>query len=109
MEGLTMDEMHIKEVFSNEAFVKSIMELETPEEVQEALQKEGIDLSVDEIVTIMKLAEKKIANGGELSEEELESVTGGVIWAIVIIFAIVGVGFATATTGAAVSSARRRW
>jgi lactobin A/cerein 7B family class IIb bacteriocin len=108
-EGFAMDEMRIKEVFSNEEFVKSIMELETPEEVQEALRKESIDLSIDEIVKILNLVEKKIANDGELNEEELESVTGGFLG--LFITACVGLilGLTAMGTGIEISSRRRRW
>ena len=41
-----MNEAKIKEVFSDEAFVKELLEKETPEEVQEILEKKDIELSI---------------------------------------------------------------
>ena len=89
---MNMEKM--KEVFSDEEFVKSLFELETPEEVQAALKEKEIELSTDEICQMRDFLsryqegtlteeEKKAVelagkyNKGELSEEELENVSGG--------------------------------
>ena len=79
-----MNEEKIKEVSSDEEFVKSLMELETPEEVQKALAEKDIDLSVDDIKKIAKLIQKKA--DGELSDEDLESVAGGSVTVAVVLF-----------------------
>jgi lactobin A/cerein 7B family class IIb bacteriocin len=109
MEGFVMDEMHIKELFSNEEFVKSIMELETPEEVQEALRKEDIELSTDEIVKILNLVEKKSSDDGELTEEDLESVSGGILGIFISLIVVGILALAGMATGGAMSLNRRRW
>ena len=44
---MNMDKM--REVFSDEEFVKGLFELETPEEVQAALEEKEIELSTGEI------------------------------------------------------------
>ena len=44
-----MNEQKIKEIFSDEIFVKSLLNLETAEEVQAALTEKEIELTVDEI------------------------------------------------------------
>ena len=44
-----MNEQIIKEIFSDEIFVKSLLNLETAEEVQAALTEKEIELTVDEI------------------------------------------------------------
>ena len=89
---MNMEKM--KEVFSDEEFVKSLFELETPEEVQAALKEKEIELSTDEICQMRDFLsryqegtlteeEKKAVElagkygEGELSEEELENVSGG--------------------------------
>ncbi|NPV91234.1 MAG: Nif11-like leader peptide family natural product precursor [Firmicutes bacterium] len=72
------DQAKIQEVFSDEAFVKNLLVMETPEEVQEALQKKGVDLTVEDIVKIRDLIAKK-QNAGELSDEDLEGVAGGTV------------------------------
>lgn len=50
-----MNEAKIKEVFSDEAFVKELLEKETPEEVQEILEKKDIELSIEEIVNLREM------------------------------------------------------
>ena len=82
----------MKEIFSDEAFVKSLFELETVTEVQAALKEKGIELSEEEILGIREFLIKvesgeitkeqlelwqKQAEDGELSEEALQQVVGG--------------------------------
>ena len=88
-----MNEEKIREVFSDEKFVKSLMELETPEEVQKALAEKDIDLSVEDIKKIAELLQKKA--DGELSDDELESVAGGGICLgiAVVVYATFGAAF----------------
>lgn len=82
----------VKEVFADEAFAKSVFELETASEIQAALKEKGIELSEEEITSIKDVL-MKVKNGeitkeqiekwsvqlenGELSEEALELVSGG--------------------------------
>ena len=83
----------LKEVFSDEAFVKSLFELESVGEVQAALKEKGIEFSEEEILSIrdflLKVEEGDITKeqlekwtvqleDGELSEEVLEIVAGGI-------------------------------
>ena len=103
-----MNEEKIKKVFSDEEFVKSLMNLETPEAVQKALEEKDIDLSVEDIKKIAELVQKK--DNGELSEDELEEVAGGTD--VGAIAAVVGavVGSPVAIVGGVVASIkRRRW
>ena len=83
----------VKEVFADEAFAKSVFELETASEIQAALKEKGIELSEEEITSIQDVL-MKVKNGevtkeqiekwsvqlenGELSEEALELVSGGI-------------------------------
>ena len=74
-----MNNEQLKELFSDEAFVTSILELETVEEVQKALADKGLELSIDEIITIKNtLANEET----ELSEDDLENVAGGGLFEI---------------------------
>lgn len=98
----------VKEVFADEAFAKSVFELETVSEVQAALKEKGIELSEEEITSIqdalMKVKTGEITKeqiekwsvqleNGELSEEALEMVSGGTISLIAfLIIELVGVG-----------------
>ena len=72
-----MNEQRMKEVFSDEAFVKSLFALETVEEVQAALKEKGVELSLEEINGIHDRLLVSINENGELSLEQLENVAGG--------------------------------
>ena len=81
-----MNTEKIKEVFSDEAFVKSLFELESAAAVQAALKEKGVEMTEEEILGIRDLL-AKMENGeitaeqlesGELSEELLAQVAGGV-------------------------------
>jgi hypothetical protein len=74
-----MDQAKVKEIFSDEVFVTSLLKLETPEEAQKALKAKGVEMSLDEIKTLGAALEKAAKNGGTLSEAELEKVAGGVL------------------------------
>ena len=82
----------IKDIFADEAFIKGLFELETAAEVQAALKEEGVEMSEEEILAVRDLLAKmesgeisveqaeqwsKQAESGELSDEMLEQVAGG--------------------------------
>ena len=78
-----MDEKRIKEVFADEAFVKSLFAMESPEEVQKALKDKDIEVSIEDILnlrdSLMRAAEAARKNGGELALEELDEAAGGFV------------------------------
>ncbi len=92
-------------MLSDEKFAKELLQMEKPEDVQIALEKKGIELTLDEIRQIGEFM-RKIQNGevsqeqvqrmadGELSEDELEEVAGGCI-IMTILGILVGGTFAT--------------
>ena len=90
-----MNEERIKEVFSDEEFVKELFNKETPEEAQALLVEKEIDLSIDELVKIKDLVDAKLqeAENGESPEltEELSDVAGGYlpVAAIVIVSIVI--------------------
>lgn len=106
-----MNEALIKEVFSDEAFVKSLSELETAEEVQAALKEKNLDFSLEDIAEMQTALTKRLND--ELPEDELENVAGG----FAISATIIAVGIAAGSVGAALFSTgsfvnevtRRRW
>lgn len=110
-----MGNYKMKEIFADEAFVKSLMELESAAEVQEALKEKGIELTEDDIMAlrdiILKVEEGEIsreqleswaaqAEDGELPEEMLELVSGGLL----ISSLLIGIAITTAATGVAVGT-----
>ena len=101
-----MNEERIKEVFSDEAFVKELLSRETPEEAQELLAEKDIDVSIEELVKlkdliIAKLQAAESGESAELTEEELENVAGGVIPTLVFFgfFAFVATNVALVANG----------
>ncbi|MDO4731008.1 MAG: Nif11-like leader peptide family natural product precursor [Clostridia bacterium] len=118
-----MNTEKIKEVFSDEIFVGSLFSMDTAAEVQAALKEKGIEMTEDEILSVRDLL-CKVESGeidseqlqnwssqtetGELSEEELEAVAGGVVLsafglilfaAAVIVGAVSGVAIYSKITG----------
>ena len=84
-------ELVIREVFSDEAFVKGLFALETPQEVQAALNEKKIELSIEEIVKTRQLLVRSAENGGVLSDEELQEVSGGFVVSGALIIGIAGI------------------
>ena len=79
-----MNEERIKEIFADEEFVKELFSKETPEEVQALLAEKDIDVSIEELVAIKNIIDKKLqaaADGedGEICDDDLENVAGGVL------------------------------
>ena len=109
---MNMEKM--KAVFADEAFIKQLFELETAAEVQAALKEKGVELTEQEILSVREALVKmdnaeisaeqleqwsKQADRGELPEEMLEYVAGGVAVATVIGVIIAVVGYAAAAAG----------
>lgn len=69
-----MNELKIKEIFSDQAFVESLMEMENAEDVQAAIADKGIELTLNDIEALRA----QLSNTSEeLSEDDLENVAGG--------------------------------
>lgn len=108
-----MSEAKIKEIFSDEAFVKELFTKETPEEAQALLETKGIELSVDEIVKIRNVLVKKLEqaqSGEELSEDDLKDVAGGIIDPLSIVVATICiVNLVMIGVGITHNATRGRW
>lgn len=65
----------IKELLASEEFGNEVKDYETEEELQAAFARHGVELSVEDVRAIC--AQVYVANGGELSDEELDDVAGG--------------------------------
>ena len=108
-----MNEKRIKEVFSDEEFVKELFSKETPEEAQALLAEKEIDMSIDELVKLKDLVAAKLqaAENGEsteITEEDLADVAGGVAVLFAIMgLVVVGVGMMMAIPY--IDFERRRW
>ena len=66
--------MKIEEIFSDKEFVKELVALKDNAAVQAALKAKGLDLTEEKIAAIRESMAKKT---GELSDEQLEQISGG--------------------------------
>ena len=105
-----MNEQRIKEVFSDETFVKQLLEQEDAEQVQALLIEKDIDLSIEDVCKIQELMIKQIKgeiNLEELSEEELEDIFEETP-VVVLMLSDVGSSFVKYITAAVPPIERRR-
>lgn len=73
-----MDKHQIMEVMRDEDFVNEILDMQTTEEVKEAFEKKGIEISLEEFDIISQIISKMVdKNTTELSDDDLEEVSGG--------------------------------
>lgn len=74
-----MKKEEISEAMKDIKFAESIMDMQSPEEIKKAFKAKGVDLSLEEskvvISTIKKIDESE---SGELSEDDLQKIVGGV-------------------------------
>jgi len=91
--------VQLKEVLSDEKFVDELVNLETIDEVKEKLKEKNVDLTTEQIETL----KAKLVNRqeGELSEDDLEDVAGGLLDEIVECF--------TSVFNLITEISRRRW
>ena len=102
---MNMEKM--KEVFSEEAFVKALFEMESVAEMQEALREKSVLMSDEEITALHTFFAKvksgeisreqlaqwsQLAENGELSEEMLEQVAGGLASMFICFGVILAIG-----------------
>lgn len=85
-------EKKLKEIFSDQAFVDKLVEMESAEAVRDALQEEGVEYSVEEIEMIREQLIQKSESGDELKKDQLKEVAGGVAVAAVIFGVAAAVG-----------------
>lgn len=74
-----MDEriQKIKELLESNDFGNEIKDFETAEEFQDAFKKHGVELTLEEVDSV--LVQAALANGAEIDESSLEQVSGGSI------------------------------
>ena len=127
-----MNTEKMKEIFSDEAFVKSLFELDTAAEVHVALKEKGVELTEEDILAIREFfakvesgeisveqLEKWVAQAesGELSDELLEQVSGGSLTALgvaaLVILGVCGVailgGMAACVSALIYECSGRHW
>lgn len=97
------DMAKVQEVFSDEEFVKDLLVMEKAEEVQTALQKKDINLSLESIAVLKDNLIKKL--NGEPVDLELQSPSNEAVLVTIITVVAVSVSAISAATSATVSLA----
>lgn len=96
---------------ADKGLAEKLFSLESAKDVQSLLKEQGLDFSVEEIDTLREALVKALAKStdGELSDEDLEDVAGGI--AITAIVALIGaIAGAVSVAGAVTDQAvRSRW
>ena len=67
-------------------FVQKLLSLEEPEDVQKLYAEKGVDLTLDEVKLMGAMLSSE--DGDEVSDEQLDSVAGGI--ALTTVTAIIG-------------------
>ena len=75
--------MNIHELLQDEEFAKAVDNADSLEDVVKLINSKGIEVSVEDIQKAMDAAES-----GELSEDSLESVAGGVVTPVLVGIAV---------------------
>lgn len=112
-----MNEERIKEVFSDEEFVKELFSKETPEEAKALLEEKDVEFTVEEVIKLKEIIVAKLEaaeNGeeAELGDEDLEEVSGGVLPLFAVAAAIaplIILGTVAGGAGIAAAVTRTRW
>lgn len=64
------------ELFKDEEFLKKVLVM-SPADAQKEFEKEGGEITIDELNDIAAKINKVLQNNGELDEESLDEVVGG--------------------------------
>ncbi len=67
----------LKTLLSDKDFMKGIVEMETPEEVQKAFKDKGVEISAEQVQEIGEIINATLEKGSALSEDELGEISGG--------------------------------
>ncbi len=74
---MTMNEK-LNALLKDQDFIEKLTNSETDTDVQALLTENGVELTLEEINAIKKGVDAHISGDGELSEDELENVAGGI-------------------------------
>lgn len=76
----------LRDILNSESFAKEVEGMKTAEDLRLALKQHGVEISIEEIIELGgKLAHQMgVGKKGELSEDDLESVSGGGLFGLVV-------------------------
>lgn len=93
--------LKLEVILKNNEFVAKSANIATAEELQALIAEYGLEMTIEEVVEFCKLVaqeKERIDNGGELSPEDLDDVSGG---GVLFVLGCVGLGV-TALAGLAI-------
>ena len=106
-----MDEQKLQELLQSQPFMEKVLSAQTVEEVKSLFSAEGVDLTDEDINVLGQAIEAAIQNGGNLSDADLENISGGVSDALVAVLASGAVLAlsAAAVAGGVVTHKAEKW
>ncbi|MBQ6303954.1 MAG: class IIb bacteriocin, lactobin A/cerein 7B family [Clostridiales bacterium] len=105
-EELDIMQEKLTKALSDKAFAEKVLAMETPEEVRAALLEKDIDLDVDDLIEIKDLLVRHFEGGEELSEDDLEDVSGG-LCSLCLALGIIGAVVSVVGTGITIGHSHR--
>ena len=80
-----MDKQKLQEVFSDKAYVESIVKM-SAEDAAKSLCEKGVEVTADDLMKVRDfvVAHKEQLQNGELDEAALADVAGGVDWNTIV-------------------------
>lgn len=91
-----------KKLMDDQEFVIKMMSQENPEAVQKLLVENGVDASMEDVMTLAKALENAADHEGELNEDALDEVAGGVLVEAATVWAVVKCATAVGAMGLAI-------
>ena len=78
------------ELFQNEEFKAECENIQSVEELQKLFAAHGVDMTIEQVTELCVAVGRRVAQeeNGELDEEALDEVTGGIAWAVIGIAAL---------------------
>ena len=91
-----MDKQKLQEVFSDKAYVESIVKM-SAEDAAKSLCEKGVEVTADDLMKVRDflMAHKEELQNGELPEDALASVAGGSAFGDAAVMGIFVLGFVT--------------
>ncbi len=78
-----MAEEKIVTLLSTDSFTEKLSEQNTLEGIQELFRQEGVELTLEETQNMVTAIAKDYQKSGELSEDDLEEVSGGLLTEVI--------------------------
>ena len=78
-------EQKLAELFKSDTFKAEVANVKTAADLQEAFARNDVEMTQNEVLDLCgEIAQQMESNeGGELTEENLENVSGGIAWTLI--------------------------